>query len=113
MASVGEHAQAFIASGAGMLGDADRSLAAGAPDPVRAGAGDRVGALWRTDAELAELLRDLAAAFEPRLANAPGQGRNRRMPYTVVMPAPEQTTGDGRPARKPRRSSTTRARKRS
>src|SRR5579863_8026834 len=49
-----EHAQAFMAYVAGMLADADRYLAAGHPDPVRDGADYRVGAMWLTDAELAE-----------------------------------------------------------
>jgi hypothetical protein len=28
--------------------------------------------------------------FQPRLANAPGDGRKRRMVYTVFLPAPEE-----------------------
>ena len=88
-ASAEEHAQAFMAYVAGMLADADRYLAAGDPDPVRDGADYRVGALWLTDAEFTEFLRDLATVFQPRLANAPGKGRKRRMVYTVFLPAPE------------------------
>jgi len=88
-----EHAQAFMAYVAGMLADADRYLAAGPPDPVRDGADYRVGAMWLTDAEFAEFLRDLAAVTRPRLANAPGKGRKRRMVYTVFLPAPEQPHG--------------------
>ena len=36
---------------------------------------------------LADYLRELAAISQPRLANAPGRGRRRRMLYTVLLPA--------------------------
>jgi helix-turn-helix protein len=89
--SAEEHAAAFTAYVAGMLADADRYLASGPVDPVRGGADYRVGALWLTDAEFAEFMRDLAAVVQPRLANAPRKGRTRRMVYTVFLPAPEGT----------------------
>jgi AcrR family transcriptional regulator len=88
--SAEQHSHAFMAYVAGMLADADRYLAAGQPDPARDGADYRVGALWLTDAEFADLLRDLVEVFQPRLANAPGDGRKRRMVYTVFLPAPEE-----------------------
>jgi hypothetical protein len=84
-----DHAQAFMVYVAGMLADADRYLAAGQPDPARDGADYQVGALWLTDAEFAELLRDLSIVFQPRLANSPAPGRRRRMVYTAFLPAPE------------------------
>jgi DNA-binding transcriptional ArsR family regulator len=87
--SAEEHAQAFMVYVAGMLADADRYLASGQPDPPGDGADYRLGALWLTDAEFAELLRDLSIVFQPRLANAPAPGRKRRMVYTVFLPAPE------------------------
>lgn len=85
-----QHGQAFMAYVAGMLADADRYLSSNPPDPIRDGADYQVGALWLTDAEFAELLRDLAMVFGPRLANPPGEGRLRRMVYTVFLPAPAQ-----------------------
>ena len=84
-----EHAQAFLAFVAGMLGDADRYLTGPDPDPARDGAGYRVAGLWLTDAEFAEFVRDLAAVALPRLANAPGPGRRRRLLYTVLLPGAE------------------------
>ena len=45
--------------------------------------------MWLTDAELADYRRDLAAITAPRLGNGPGEGRRRRMLYTVMLPAPE------------------------
>jgi helix-turn-helix protein len=84
-----EHAQAFMVYVAGMLADADRYLAAGQPDPARDGADYKVGALWLSDSEFAELLRDLSIAFGPWLAKPPAPGRKRRMVYTVFLPTPE------------------------
>jgi hypothetical protein len=91
--SAEEHAQAFMLYVAGMLADADRYLGSGHPDPVRDGADYKVGALWLTNAEFAELLRDLSVVFQPRLANPPGKGRKRRMVYTVFLAAPEPAPG--------------------
>ena len=91
--SAEEHAQAFMVYVAGMLADADRYLAAGQPDPARDGADYSVGALWLSDGEFAELLRELSIVFQPRLANAPAPGRKRRMVYTAFLPVPE--TGGG------------------
>ncbi|HUC58155.1 MAG TPA: helix-turn-helix domain-containing protein [Streptosporangiaceae bacterium] len=82
-----DHAQAFMAYIAGLLGDFDRYLASEPADPVADGAGYRVAAMWLTDREFAELGRELAEVFLPRLANAPGEGRRRRLLYTIVLPA--------------------------
>jgi DNA-binding transcriptional ArsR family regulator len=84
-----EHAQAFMTYIAGLLADFDRYVASAPADPVSDGADYRVGAMWLTDDELAGLLRDLRAVFGPRLANAPGKGRRRRMIYTVLLPDPQ------------------------
>ncbi len=83
-----QHLQAFVAYVAGMLADAERYLMTGVPDPVRDGASYRMAAMWLTDAELAELARDLQRVFLPRLANPPARGRRRRSLYTVLLPAP-------------------------
>jgi DNA-binding transcriptional ArsR family regulator len=81
-----EHAQAFMAYIAGLLADFDRYLSTEPQDPVKDGATYRLAALWLTDAELARLLRDLMEVFQPRLANAPAEGRRRRLMYTVLLP---------------------------
>jgi AcrR family transcriptional regulator len=83
-----QHLEAFMAYVAGMLVDAERYLMTGDPDPLRDGASYRVGAMWLTDAEFTDLLRDVTAVFQPRLANAPAKDRRRRMIYTVLLPAP-------------------------
>jgi Helix-turn-helix domain len=84
-----QHGQAFMAFVAGLLGDFDRYLAAGPPDLVRDGVTYRVAGMWLTDAEYADFLRDVAAILQPRLANAPGMGRRRRMLFSVLLPGPE------------------------
>jgi hypothetical protein len=97
------HANAFMAYVAGLLGDFDRYLAAGQPDPAKDNVGYRVAAMWLTDAELADYLRELNAITQPRLASAPGKDRRRRMLYTVLLPAPERPS-DHANRKAPRRS---------
>jgi len=100
-----EHAQAFLAYVAGLLADFDRYLAAGTPNLARDGATYRAAAMWLTDAEFADFLREIATVFQPRLANAPGKGRRRRIVYSVLLPAPEQPPADrgaGQTRRPPR-----------
>jgi AcrR family transcriptional regulator len=87
-----QHLQALIAYVAGLLADAERYLTSGTPDLVHDGAGYRMGAMWLTDAEFADFLRELLAVFQPRLANSPTEGRRRRMIYTVLLPTPDKAT---------------------
>ncbi len=84
-----QHLAALMAYVAGMLADAERYLMTGAPDLLRDGARYRMAAMWLTDAEYTDFIRDLAAVFEPRLANPPTRGRRRRTVYNVVVPASE------------------------
>lgn len=83
-----EHKQAFMAFTAGLLADFDRYLAAGRPDLVRDGVGYSINAMWLTDAEFLEFARDLASVIQPRIANAPANGRKRRIAASVFLPAP-------------------------
>lgn len=104
-----EHAHAFMAFVAGILGDFDRYLATDPTDPVRDGAGYRLAAIWLTDAELTEFLRDLAAVIQPRAANPPNKTRRRRILAGVMLPAPETPTNP-KPQRTPRNTSSSRPR---
>jgi hypothetical protein len=45
--------------------------------------------MWLDDAELGQLRRDIARVFGPRLANAPGPGRKRRILGSVLLPGEE------------------------
>jgi hypothetical protein len=92
-----EHAKAFLAYVAGLLGDFDRYVATKPDNPTKDGAGYRVAGMWLTDAELADYLREIVAISQPRLANGPGEGRRRRMLYTVVLPAPESPDDEVKP----------------
>jgi hypothetical protein len=89
-----DHVRAFTAFVAGLLTDFDRYIATAPADPARDGAGYRMAALWLTDEEAAEFSRDLRDILLPRVANAPGKGRKRRLLYGVSRPAPgEQSPG--------------------
>ena len=85
-----DHRHAFMAFVASLLAEADRYLATGKPDPARDGAGYRMAALWLSDAELAEFLRELVSVIQPRLANPPAKTRRRRVVAGIILPAPEQ-----------------------
>jgi hypothetical protein len=85
-----EHAQAFMAFAAALLADFDRYLGDDGPDLVRDGVSYRTTALWLTDAEFTELLRELITIVQPLAANAPGKRRRRRMLTSVIVPAPER-----------------------
>jgi Helix-turn-helix domain len=117
-----DHAQAFMAFTAGLLAEFDRYLAAGAPGRGAGIAAEtsetaetaqasetaetaetadsadyRRAALWLTDAEFTDLMRDLLTIVQPQLANAPGKGRRRRMLASMSLPAPEAPGAPGAP----------------
>lgn len=94
-----EHTQAFMAFVAGLLDDFDRYVASEDFDPVRDRAAYRMAAMWLTDAEYSEFLRDLVAVAQPRLANAPGRRRRRRTFYQVLLPAPGAANAERRTGR--------------
>ena len=88
--SAEEHAQAFRVFVAGLLADFDQYLSRGKPDFARDGASYSGGAMWLSDGEYTEFVRELTALVQPRSANAPAKGRHRRMVYTIFLPAPEE-----------------------
>lgn len=82
-----DHAQAFMAFAAGLLGDFDRYIASASADPIGDGAGYRMAALWLTDSEYSDFMRDLVRVIQPRAALAPAKGRRRRLLYGVALPS--------------------------
>jgi hypothetical protein len=94
-----QHRQAFMAFVAGLLADFDRYLSAGKPDPARDRAGYRMAAVWLSDGEFDDFIRDLVAVIQPRLANPPTKSRRRRVLAGVTLPAPE-TRGKSEPRRR-------------
>ena len=93
-----EHSRAFTVFVAGLLADFDRYLAAGPPDLLRDGVSYSMGAMWLSDAEYTEFLRDVQTIVQPRFANAPRKGRRRRLVWSVFLPAREEPSR-GRAAR--------------
>jgi Helix-turn-helix domain len=81
-----DHRQAFLAFVAGLIGDFDRYLARESIDVVRDGVSYRMAGMWLTDAEFADLLREIVTVVQPRLANPPERGRTRRILATVLLP---------------------------
>jgi hypothetical protein len=81
-----DHRQAFLAFTAGLIRDFDQYLDSADVDLLRDGVSYRLLALWLTDNELTELARDIFAALQPRLANAPKRARKRRILATVLLP---------------------------
>jgi DNA-binding transcriptional ArsR family regulator len=82
--------QAFVALTAGLLGDLDRYLAGGDADLFRDGVGYSMAGLWLDDAELADLLGDLARLLQSRMANARRAGRRRRV-FAYALLAADKT----------------------
>jgi hypothetical protein len=91
-----DHARAFAVFVAGLLADFDRYLDAGIPDVLRDGLSYGTAAVWLTDEEYRQLLREIALLLQPRLANVPGPGRRRRLISSVLMPAPDPMSLDHR-----------------
>jgi DNA-binding HxlR family transcriptional regulator len=84
-----DHRQAFMGFIAGLLSDFDRYLSRDEIDLLRDGVGYRMAGLWLDDAELTELVREIARVVQPRLANPPRPGRRRRILGTVLLPGEE------------------------
>jgi hypothetical protein len=91
-----EHRQAFLAFVAGLIGDFERYLARGEVDPWRDGVTYNVAPMWLDEAELVELIGDFVKVVQPRLANAPRAGRDRRLLGTVMLPG--ERSRDPQPA---------------
>ena len=81
-----EHRQAFMGFVAGLLGDFDRYLDRGDIDFIRDGVSYNLAGMWLTDEELSELLTEIQALFQPRLANGRKAGRKRRIIGSVLLP---------------------------
>jgi hypothetical protein len=94
-----DHARALMAFTAGILDHFDRYIATSPAEPDRE-AGYRMAAMWLTGEEYAQLLMDLAAVIQPRIANSPRKGRRRVILYGIALPEPGQTPGRhrGQPA---------------
>jgi hypothetical protein len=82
----GEHRQAFAAFVAGLQAAADRYVTRPDFDPIKDKATYRLNGMWLDDAEYDAMLADLVRVLAPRLANAPREGRRRRILGYVLLP---------------------------
>jgi hypothetical protein len=87
-----DHRQMFMAFTAGLLADFDRYLQRPGFDLVRDGVAYAIDAMWLDDAEYRELMLAIYQVLQPRRANAPKEGRTRRMIASVLLPADEVPT---------------------
>ncbi len=85
--SVDDHRRGFLTFVAGLLAEFERYLDRDDIDLARDLVGFRQHGLHLTDEETVELLADLRAVLEPRLALPPGEGRTRRLFSTVLIPS--------------------------
>jgi DNA-binding transcriptional ArsR family regulator len=77
---------AFATFAAALMAAYDRYLAAGGTDPVRDGVNYSMNALWLTDEEHLDFLRDVGKIVAPRAANGPAKGRRRRLAASAFFP---------------------------
>lgn len=89
---------AFAAFAAALMAAYDRYLAAGGDaggtDPVRDGVSYSMNALWLTDEEHLDFLRDVAQVVAPRAANGPAAGRRRRLAASAFFPLTDSVVTD-------------------
>jgi DNA-binding transcriptional ArsR family regulator len=80
---------AFATFAAALMAAYDRYLDAGGTDPVGDGASYSMNALWLTDEEHLDFLRDVVKIVAPRAANGPAAGRRRRLAASAFFPLPD------------------------
>jgi DNA-binding transcriptional ArsR family regulator len=91
----GGQSVAFATFAAALMAAYDRYLDAGATDPLRDGVSYSMNALWLTDEEHLDFLRDVAKIVAPRAANGPAEGRRRRLAASAFFPVADfPATGD-------------------
>jgi DNA-binding transcriptional ArsR family regulator len=84
--SAEDHRQAFMAFTAELIREFGRYLEAGDIDFFRDSVSYRMAGLWLDDAENAGLVHDVQRALQRRMANAPGEGRRRRVIGYALLP---------------------------
>lgn len=90
-----DHEQSFGIFVAALLSAYQRYLAAPDADPIRDGATYSMNAVWLTDEEYGQFLRDVSALMLPRIALQPGEGRSRRLIASAFLPQPTVLAANG------------------
>jgi len=102
--SADDYRQMFMAYAAGLLADFDRYLQRPEVDLVKDGVAFAIEGLWLDDAEFAELMRDLYRVLQPRRANAPKPGRQRRLLASVLLPGEDAAAAPAPPRQREERA---------
>jgi hypothetical protein len=91
-----QHLQAFGTFVAALLSTYERYLTRLDADPVRDGISYSMNAVWLSDEEYANFLRDVASLMQPRIAHPPTEGRRRRLIASAFLPfaTPADEQGD-------------------
>lgn len=73
-----------------LLGDFEKYINSGDPDLKRDGVSFRSAAIYASDEEYSEFLKDLLNAFEKVLDNKPSPDRKLRKISTIIIPSTEE-----------------------
>lgn len=84
--SAAEHAQAFSTFVAALLSTYDRYLSQPDADPLRDGVSYSMNAVWLSDSEYADFLRDVTVLMQSRMALTPAAGRRLRLIASAFLP---------------------------
>ncbi len=84
--TVEEHRQVFLTFVVGLLADFDRYLDRGDVDMARDLVGFSKSAMYLTDEEMSDVVDELRAVLNPRIALPPAPGRTRRLLATILLP---------------------------
>ena len=88
-----EHRQAFLTFVAGLLADYDRYLQRGDINLKRNLVGYRQSAMYLSDTEGRQLLRQVNALLDDARTLPPTAGRSRRLVTTILMPGNASLNG--------------------
>ncbi|HEX4220880.1 MAG TPA: helix-turn-helix domain-containing protein [Pseudonocardiaceae bacterium] len=89
-----DHRRGFTATLAALLAEFNAYLDRPGADPIADSIGYRQGILWLSEAELAELIKDLQQVLAGRMGNGPAPGRIPRLHAMISFPIepPEDNT---------------------
>ena len=99
--TVEEHRQVFLTFAVGLLADFDSYLDRGDVDMARDSIGFTKNAMYLTDEEMSQVVRELRALLHPWIALPPAPGRTRRLLTTVLLPDATGPTSTGAGALRP------------
>jgi DNA-binding transcriptional ArsR family regulator len=84
--TIDDHRRGFTATMAAVLAEFGSYLDRPGADPVADSVGYRQGILWLTEAELAELIKDVQWALARHAGNGPAPGRTPRLHTMISFP---------------------------